>query len=69
MSNWVDNLQPLLPSAFPAIVRPEPEGGLTLDGLLQLTEIHLCNLVFLASLGVFGEELEFCLVVSSLDAP
>ena len=66
MCHWIYNLQPLLAGSLPAIVSPEPEGWLALDGFLQGSEIHLGNLEFLAFLWLVCQKLEFTLVVASL---
>ena len=66
MCHGVYYLQPLLTGSLPAIVSPEPEGWLALDGFLQGSEIHLGNLEFLAFLWLVCQKLEFTLVVASL---
>ena len=60
------DLQPLLTGSFPAVVSPEPEGRLALDGFLQSSEVHLGDFKLPAFLWLVGQKFEFSLVVASL---
>ena len=53
------------PCALPAIMRPEPEGWLFADVCLKALVVLLRNPIFRYRLGIIGDKLEVCRIVSA----
>ena len=55
----------LLAGAFPAVMAPEPDGGVAADGGFELAEVDVGELPFGHRLGVAGDESHLAVVVAA----